>query len=75
MMGDDLRQRSRRETRPVLRADAAQNATDVVTTSCQSCGAHVTPRFARVFGDNSNTVHGCLRCSTQRERKDGTHRD
>ena len=30
---------------------------------CSNCDAFVTHDFARVFGDNSETVAGCLRCT------------
>lgn len=36
---------------------------------CQSCGGHVTTNFLRVFGDNSDVVHGCVNCTTSRERR------
>lgn len=39
--------------------------------ACASCGAHVSPAFVRVFGDNQNVVHGCPRCGTRRERAHG----
>lgn len=29
---------------------------------CNNCGAFVTHDFARVFGDNKETVAGCLDC-------------
>jgi transposase-like protein len=40
---------------------------------CENCGRHVTRQFARVFGDNLDTVHGCLHCTTARERQTGEH--
>ncbi|MDZ7729864.1 MAG: hypothetical protein U5K37_00895 [Natrialbaceae archaeon] len=36
---------------------------------CRSCGNRVTRQFARVFGDNRDTVHACPECSTYREMK------
>jgi hypothetical protein len=30
--------------------------------TCQDCGSFVTPRFARVFGDNDGNVFGCNEC-------------
>jgi hypothetical protein len=36
-------------------------------TTCGHCGAFVTPRFARVFGDNDDQVHGCPACTTLAE--------
>lgn len=32
---------------------------------CQTCGAHVTPDFVRVFGGPDGAVHACPRCSTK----------
>lgn len=29
---------------------------------CQNCGAHVSDRFGRVFGDQSDVVHCCPDC-------------
>ena len=40
---------------------------------CRNCGRHVTPQFARVFGDNENVVYGCVHCTTSRERQAGDH--
>lgn len=34
---------------------------------CGNCGAHVTPQFARVFGDNSDNVNACPNCTTYRK--------
>jgi hypothetical protein len=33
-------------------------------TECNNCGTFVTPRFARVFGDNDEEVFGCPACTT-----------
>jgi hypothetical protein len=38
---------------------------------CRYCGAHVTQRFARVFGDNENEIHGCPNCLDVNELYDG----
>lgn len=32
--------------------------------TCRTCGTHVTVQFARVFGDNEDTVHTCMGCGT-----------
>ncbi|WP_425495438.1 DUF7563 family protein [Natrinema halophilum] len=29
---------------------------------CRSCGWFVTPRFARMFGNNDHEVYGCRQC-------------
>ena len=34
---------------------------------CQSCGAHVSASFRRLYGDESGTVHACPDCSTLRD--------
>ncbi|WP_445668786.1 DUF7563 family protein [Natronoarchaeum rubrum] len=33
-------------------------------TYCQSCGAHVSDRFARVCGDNDGRVWNCPECTS-----------
>jgi hypothetical protein len=38
---------------------------------CNLCDAFVTPRFARVFGDNEDDVYGCYSCMTVSELADG----
>lgn len=45
--------------------DEAQSA------KCEHCGAHVSPPFVRVFGDNTGTLHRCLECTTFRELQEG----
>jgi hypothetical protein len=35
--------------------------------TCANCGAPVTKRFARVYGDNDDTVYGCRSCMQQNE--------
>ena len=39
---------------------------------CRGCGEHVTPRFARVFGDQTNTVYNCPACTRVGALQDGT---
>jgi hypothetical protein len=43
----------------------------IADTRCENCGSFVTRDFARVFGDNQNTVHGCLDCMNGTDVKDG----
>lgn len=38
---------------------------------CNTCGANVTPSFARVFGNNDNEVFGCMRCRSMAELQQG----
>ena len=35
--------------------------------ACNTCGGFVTADFARVFGNNADTVYGCAACSTTSE--------
>ena len=46
-----------------------------VMPECQQCGAHVTSRFRRVFGNNDGEVYGCRECmkSTDLLNGEGTH--
>ncbi len=44
-----------------------QSETSVELSSCRNCGEHVSPQFARVFGDNDDAVYACTNCSTFRE--------
>ena len=37
---------------------------DRADTGCRHCGAHVTDRFAAVFGDENNNVHRCPACDS-----------
>lgn len=41
------------------------------TTQCRNCGAYVSSRFARVFGNNEDVVFGCIECSTLRDLQQG----
>lgn len=38
---------------------------------CRNCDAHVTSRFARVFGDNGDQVHRCPDCSVDPDQYAG----
>jgi hypothetical protein len=38
---------------------------------CRNCESHVTVQFAKVFGDNEDTVHNCMRCVPNAELDDG----
>ena len=37
---------------------------------CLNCGRYVSPSFARVFGDNEDSVHACPNCASMREIMD-----
>lgn len=54
----------------------ADDETDTGTrTRCGNCDKTVSQQFARVFGDNENTIFGCPSCRSYRELKDGAVRD
>jgi hypothetical protein len=36
-----------------------------------NCGSKVTQRFARVFGDNEDEIHGCPECRGLNELCEG----
>ena len=42
------------------------DADDPAGLRCRNCGAKVTKRFARVFGDNENVPHACPECTDNR---------
>lgn len=46
-------------------------ATEVDGTQCLGCGAFVSARFIRVFGDNDDHVYGCHECMSTQELFDG----
>lgn len=41
---------------------SSQTESRIADNRCRNCGGFVTRDFARVFGDNQNSVHGCLEC-------------
>lgn len=43
-----------------------------MTTQCENCGEHLTDRYARVFGDINDVVHGCMHCRTHGDVQDGS---
>lgn len=38
---------------------------------CRNCDSHVTEQFARVFGDNEDSVHYCIDCTTNAHLHNG----
>ncbi|WP_449289566.1 DUF7563 family protein [Natronomonas salsuginis] len=42
---------------------------------CEQCGNSVSEQFARVFGDNSNTVHACYSCESHQAIERGAASD
>lgn len=30
---------------------------------CKNCGAHVSERFKRVFGDETGEIYACINCA------------
>lgn len=43
----------------------AKRQKDTEPARCQGCGGHVTRRFLRVCGDNTDTVYRCPHCAGQ----------
>ncbi|AOP12862.1 small CPxCG-related zinc finger protein [Natrialba magadii ATCC 43099] len=41
-------------------------------SSCEYCGAHVTDRFRRVFGDDDDRAHRCNECDSYRRLSRGS---
>jgi len=41
-------------------------------STCLHCGAHVTPRFGRVFGDDRDRAHRCPECDSHRRLSRGS---
>lgn len=39
--------------------------------TCENCGGHITTDYARVFGDQADTVHRCPNCTSFGEIADG----
>lgn len=39
---------------------------ETLMPECLNCGSHVTERFCRVFGDNSDNIYRCFECSERR---------
>lgn len=37
---------------------------NIQDSTCLHCGAHVSDRFCRVFGDDQNRVHRCGECDS-----------
>lgn len=48
-----------------------RGAPEVDGTQCHGCGAFVSARFIRVFGDNDDRVYGCHQCMSTQELFDG----
>lgn len=42
------------------------DARSAAIRNCNSCGAAVSRRFTKIFGDNDDQVYGCLECSPKR---------
>ncbi len=51
--------------------DSPSGDGSLVDTKCRNCGAYVSSRFTRVFGDNDGKIHACLECSTSRDLRKG----
>lgn len=58
---------------PSQQSTTRESTTTTTERSCRNCGAFVSRRFTRVFGDNDDDVYGCLECmSTMEVRNGGT---
>lgn len=51
--------------------DHTRGSASHARNQCNNCNTYVTQQFARVFGDNDNTVHACIECSTLHALRDG----
>ncbi|MFC7134023.1 MULTISPECIES: DUF7563 family protein [Salinibaculum] len=51
--------------------DHTRESASHATNQCNNCNTYVTQQFARVFGDNDNTVHACIECSTLHALREG----
>jgi hypothetical protein len=51
--------------------DRSRGSASHASNQCKNCNAYVTQQFARVFGDNNNTVHACIECSTLHALREG----
>jgi hypothetical protein len=36
-----------------------------MSNTCQNCGNAVSDNFARVYGDNNDTVYRCMKCVSE----------
>ncbi|TYL37580.1 hypothetical protein CV102_16605 [Natronococcus pandeyae] len=43
---------------------SAESFTHSADGTCLHCGAHVSNRFRRVYGDNGDRAHRCSECDT-----------
>lgn len=53
------------------RISGDQDRMSGIDRNCRNCGGHVTPRFARVMGDNEDQVFACPDCQGFRELSEG----
>jgi hypothetical protein len=65
MDGPLLTQEPRTESR------AEQRGTGTHEHRCLSCDTYVSADFARVFGNNDDTIYACLNCTTLAALRDG----
>lgn len=47
-------------------------SSEVDRSTCRYCGAHVTDRFRRVFGDDRDRAHRCSECDCYRRLSRGS---
>ena len=51
---------------------SAELFTHSAGSNCLHCGAHVTARFGRVFGDDRDRAHRCGECDSYRRLSRGS---
>lgn len=71
MSTDTSREIPRAQTTSPARADARNDTDAAAGPHCRNCGAAISPRVARVIGDNDRTVAACKHCA---EPRDGRRR-
>jgi hypothetical protein len=51
--------------------ESGHRSNSPATARCQHCQAHVSPAFARVFGETDGSVHACPACAPGRAIRNG----
>jgi hypothetical protein len=54
-----------------LENDRGDRADRDQRNKCHKCNSFISQQFARVFGDNDDRAHACIRCSTLHSLRDG----
>jgi len=48
-----------------------RQASESQQNRCRKCNSFISQQFARVFGDNQDRVHACIKCSTLHSLREG----